>query len=786
VSLNNDDLIERLLAEPQYSLGAPAKSALLLEELRRLTARHRSHCEPYRMILDGLGNVDAPAITALDRIPFLPVRLFKTIKLQSVPDSEVLKVLTSSGTTSQQVARIAVDKETSMLQTKSLASIVTSFIGPKRLPMIIVDSAAILRDRASLSARGAGLVGFSNFGRDHFYALDEQMHLNLAGLMEFVKRHGHEQILIFGFTFMVWQYFYGELRRVGEQLSLNRAVLIHSGGWKKLQDQKVSHEKFKEELQRQCGIRRVHNFYGMVEQVGGIYMECEHGYFHAPNTAEIFIRDHRDWSLLPAGRPGLVQTLSVLPRSYPGHSLLTEDWGQVHGTDDCPCGRQGTYFRVHGRIPQAELRGCSDTHASEMTVKTATPAGIRQFIPRQRECGSIEEILPKEFFEQVPLPSFLPLAIDFLSALSQGIFNHTDARQYPDLMALGFWLRKSNIQTVANDFLKTVAGDELVMARGVAFHVAPSNVDTIFVYSWALSLLAGNLNIVRISQIMNPQLRLLMEILQQVVTESRWLEIARRNHILTYPRSETASVYLSANADVRMLWGGDVTINTLRSLPSKTTTKDIVFADKFSYALVPARRYLELDARAMDEGAHHFYNDAYQFGQMACSSPHIVFFSGDDDTCVQASNRFWVALGAEVQRRQSEDPPAIATDKLVFAFQSLTFDGTARLVSGHGSSAPTVVRIQSAQVSSSRTPCGGGFFFECFVRTPEDIAVQVKNSDQTLSYLCFSHDEARQLGRLLCTNGIERIVPVGQALTFTTVWDGYVLMSELTRRISVK
>jgi hypothetical protein len=101
----------------------------------------------------------------------------------------------------------------------------------------------------------------------------------------------------------------------------------------------------------------------MVEQVGGIYMECEGGYFHAPNVAEILIRDFHDWSIAPTGTTGLVQTLSVLPRSYPGHSLLTEDLGTVYGVDDCPCGRMGARFKVLGRMPQAELRGCSDTHA---------------------------------------------------------------------------------------------------------------------------------------------------------------------------------------------------------------------------------------------------------------------------------------------------------------------------------------------------------------------------------------------------------------------------------------
>lgn len=104
----------------------------------------------------------------------------------------------------------------------------------------------------------------------------------------------------------------------------------------------------------------------MVEQVGSIFMECEEGFLHTPNFAEILIRNFEDWSVLPIGQSGVVQTISILPKSYPGHSLLTEDLGTIKGIDDCKCGRKGTYFLIDGRIPKAELRGCSDTHAESV------------------------------------------------------------------------------------------------------------------------------------------------------------------------------------------------------------------------------------------------------------------------------------------------------------------------------------------------------------------------------------------------------------------------------------
>jgi phenylacetate-coenzyme A ligase PaaK-like adenylate-forming protein len=291
------------------------------------------------------------------------VRLFKTLNLQSVGPDEVFKVLTSSGTTSQVPSRIVLDRETAQLQTKVLVSIMTSFLGKQRLPMVVCDSQSVLKNRSAYTARGAGIMGMATFGRDHFYALDESMSLRIDDLLRYVEAHRGQQLLFFGFTFMVWQHVVEPLQARGIRLEPSGGVLVHSGGWKKLAERAVTNERFKSDARQCLGVENVHNFYGMVEQVGSVYVECEHGYLHAPNFAEILVRDYRRWNVLPPGEQGVIQTLSLLPRSYPGHSLLTEDLGIVHGQDDCPCGRKGTYFSILGRIPQAELRGCSDTYA---------------------------------------------------------------------------------------------------------------------------------------------------------------------------------------------------------------------------------------------------------------------------------------------------------------------------------------------------------------------------------------------------------------------------------------
>ncbi len=188
------------------------------------------------------------------------------------------------------------------------------------------------------------------------------MSIDLEGVSEFLEKHQGKKILLFGFTFMIWQHFYQELAKCPGKIDLSEGVLIHGGGWKKLQNEKVEPEEFKRELQRVCGISQIHDYYGMVEQTGCIYMECEHGHLHASIFSDVIARRKDDFSVCSFGEEGIIQVVSAIPESYPGHSILTEDMGIIQGEDDCPCGRLGKYFKITGRIKNAEVRGCSDTY----------------------------------------------------------------------------------------------------------------------------------------------------------------------------------------------------------------------------------------------------------------------------------------------------------------------------------------------------------------------------------------------------------------------------------------
>jgi len=354
--------LETLLAHPPFSLGKAQKAEVFSAILSKLTAHHYQHCAAYKKILDSL-RVDPALKQPAEHTPFLPVRMFKDFELKSIEPAAIQKTMTSSGTTGQNVSKIFLDKATATHQTKVLSKIVSDLIGPKRLPMLIIDSREAVKSRNVFSARGAGILGFSMFGRDVTYSLDANMQLDLPTVEAFAEKYAGNPVFIFGFTSIIYQHFIKSLQNMQKPLALDSAILLHGGGWKKLADIAVNNEVYKKMLADVAGISSVHNYYGMVEQTGSIFTECSAGHLHSSIFSDIIVR-RTDLSPANFGEQGLVQLVSLLPKSYPGHSILTEDMGTLIGEDDCNCGRLGRYFHIHGRAQQAEVRGCSDTYAA--------------------------------------------------------------------------------------------------------------------------------------------------------------------------------------------------------------------------------------------------------------------------------------------------------------------------------------------------------------------------------------------------------------------------------------
>jgi acyl-CoA synthetase (AMP-forming)/AMP-acid ligase II len=352
-------VFEALVAAPPFSVTQAEKERAMLDALNDLTAHHHARSEGYARIVDrGFGGLKLA--DSLADVPYLPVGLFKHLELSST--SAPTLVLRSSGTSGQTPSRIVLDAETSARQSLALVSTFKSVLGEKRIPLLVVDTRQVITDPAMMTARGAGVLGMMKFGAKAAFALNNDLAVDKAAIAEFVAKNGHAPFFLFGFTFLVWSALYRSF--ADGELDLSNATLIHSGGWKKLEAERVSNPEFRAALRQRFGMTRVYNFYGMVEQIGSVFLEGEDGLLYPPSFTNVIIRDPETWSPLGPGRPGLIQVQSLLPLSYPGHSLLTEDIGEVVTVDAGVGGRLGQAVRILGRVPRAELRGCSDVIAA--------------------------------------------------------------------------------------------------------------------------------------------------------------------------------------------------------------------------------------------------------------------------------------------------------------------------------------------------------------------------------------------------------------------------------------
>ncbi|MBN2153511.1 MAG: acyl-protein synthetase [Candidatus Lokiarchaeota archaeon] len=360
--------VNDLIAREQFKLPQAEKEGALLPVLAQQVKENAAFSPQLEKFYTTLGK-EPSAYASIADIPPIPVSMFKKFALKTCPDDQVSRVLNSSATTSGIPSRIYINKETALRQSKGLVAILKDFIGGARRPVLAIDTEGVNKgDADTLSARGAAIRGISNFGKKLVYVMDEkdgELFLNRERLENFMAEFKGQEILVSGFTYIIWTRFLKQVQDAGLKLDFPAMKLVHSGGWKKLSAQAVTKDKFSKALASAFNTKQenIIDFYGMVEQLGVIFLDCEAGHKHAPDFAEVIIRDPYTMKEQPHGKPGLIEIASIIPSSYPGQAIITEDVGETVGVDDCPCGRKGKYFVFRSRVERAETRGCGDTFA---------------------------------------------------------------------------------------------------------------------------------------------------------------------------------------------------------------------------------------------------------------------------------------------------------------------------------------------------------------------------------------------------------------------------------------
>ena len=384
------------------------------------------------------------------------------------------------------------------------------------------------------------------------------------------------------------------------------------------------------------------------------------------------------------------------------------------------------------------------------------------------------------------LAPFSAPALEFVEHLSRQLLRDPAFKAYPEMIALGYWLRKANISRLAEQAAAPAAASchAVRLPRGLVFHVAPSNVDTIFIYSLVISLLMGNKNLVRLSSKSSAQQQLILQVLNQVMATLPDNQVSHSLMVVTYPHDDNISRTLSASCDARMLWGGDQTVGYFSSLPVRPTAVDIKFANKYSLALLSAEAVLAADETGFSNLVRAFVNDTYLFGQQACSSPRSVCWLGDDNIVNLASAKFWSAVNSAVSQYPHGLIAADFMQKLVFvAEHAIGYQSALSPVDSDLTL--TVLTTKLAGLIDSRDHCGRGTFLQTTVRQITELNTVLHRGVQTLTYFGISASELQQWLQA-GVPGLDRLVPVGQGLDFDYIWDGVDLFSSLSRLVTIR
>jgi hypothetical protein len=375
---------------------------------------------------------------------------------------------------------------------------------------------------------------------------------------------------------------------------------------------------------------------------------------------------------------------------------------------------------------------------------------------------------------------YAPEVVEFLTTWSKRLFARPDIRSYPDAGSFAYWCRPANLAKLQRE----LGHDSLRLGRGLALHIAPANVPVNFAYSFAFGLLAGNANIVRVPESLPAQADALCVVANELLSEAKFGRIASMNTLISYPREDAITQRLSAVADVRLLWGGDQTIQHLRRMTTSPRCVDIAFADRYSLCLMSAPAVLSADSQTLKSLSVGFYNDAFLLDQNACSSPHLVLWQGSAQEVEAAQKRLWGTI--QTLLLSKEQLPGIhAVDKYTHLCRTaIQLEG----VKVTPTSDNRVNRVFLDELPENIAEHRGryGFFFESIDNDLAQLSRIVNARYQTLTFFGVDTHELAQMILAKRLPGIDRIVPVGKALDIGVIWDGYDLIRTMSRIIAIQ
>lgn len=801
--------IKELIQSRQYTMTYEEKQHCLLPLLERQVATCCESIPAYRDYLRKTGLRDS-GYASYAEIPCLPVSVFKEFDLCTVPQDKVVRVLKSSSTTTGIPSKIYLDKPTAFRQSQALVSTILDVLGGQQRPYLVLDCEEVNAPGSTLTARGAALRGFMPFASSITYALHQNgdgLQPQIDVLERFFEEHQGKPVLVSGFTYIVWINVIQQLREKGIRFHHPEMRLFHSGGWKRLTELRVEKEAFAAGVAHTFGCEPtdVRDFYGMVEQVGVVFVDCEAGNKHTPNFAEVAIRDFLTFRPVQPGQSGLIEVLSALPTSYPGQAVLTEDVGLCIGVDNCPCGRPGFYFRFQERVAKAEVRGCGDTFAVSQQVRTGSAVSpdvggappMVEFIvgkaPALTDPSSVfsrlREALTRNIDDYARTP--ISVVVALLDAAARNMMS-AEFAQVEGIAFLSSWLRKSNLEKVlrlnfgsqlaAIDAPISLEGTALrALPRGVVCHWVAGNIPTLAFFSWALATLGKNVSILRVPEDSREVVRTLFRAVALTSIEFEGKEyqgslLLERTSVVHFPSAnQSLNESMSLVADARVVWGGSEAVRAVTSYARLEHCEDVVFGPKYSLGVID-QATME-DSAARSEALTAFARQTVMFEQAACSSPQIVF--------VEAPNMDLEELGDLVEQEMKK----VCHRFPKRVIEQFTSSQILKARASYGLRTETTVRASNdltytillergailREALQSRT------LYVMIVSDVKQIIPLLSHKIQTIGLAMADAKERLAFGESAALRGVARCVNPALMNIYETPWDGLLPVNRLVR-----
>lgn len=810
------DYTENLLAFAPYDGSEQADSAFK-EALRQEMRFHYENNPMYRRFCDTKGFNPFEWDGRPESIPPVAVSVFKDLgfNLASVPEKDVQMALQSSAT-SGVPSTIVVDKTTAKRQSKAMVKVMGDFIGKSRIPFLImdIDPRSGGMARALLGARFAAVTGYLKFASKTGYFLKTTdagvSYFDIEGIKVFLETLPKDRpVVVFGFTYILYQNVLKAIEDSGERIRLPEgSKIIHIGGWKKLESEKIGKELFNSRLAEAFGISpdNVIDIYGFTEQMGLNYPDCACGCKHSSSYVRVLARDVVTREVLPPGKEGMLEFISPLPHSYPGNAVLTDDIGIIE-KGECPYGRPGTRFRIFGRMKKAEARGCGDILSAKLMFqqkkaenKAADEIRIEYFqgeieaeSPEKTLQGIIDTLKSRQGWlasqKTADLIKIIGKTAEIWLKDSRYDFLKDKGRLF-----LAQWCSEKHLTQIAKEGLRgnieyadgfapfADSDSHYLKAnpKGLVCHWMAGNVQILGVFALVQAILTKNVNLLKVAAKDGGVFSSLMKAFEEVEIVSadgsvlRGQDVAATVGVIYFPRtSDRLAEKMSSESDVRIAWGGKEAVETVAAYPSKIDSQTVIFGPKLSFAII-GREALETEHEAR-KLARRLTVDVSVFDQYGCASPHNVYI---EEGGAVSPERFCELLDETFPKTEIQIPKGTMEAEVVSAVHSIrgVYDFKGKV---YGSPSMTWTVLLDPDIKLAK-PIYSRVVFVHSVKSIMDSVSQIEPYIQSIGIEA-SIEKAKEFADMATALGVARLPKIGRMLNFEMPWDGMFLIDRLVR-----